>query len=99
MDDGEAGGSYRLEAPRSAVHSPPQNLSQLTFRRAAHGEIYYPMSRPAELNPCAGKNDGTSCGAGCVCKGGQWSGIRCSGSRRWELKYQNFEVGAVRFDD
>lgn len=71
MDDGEAGGSYRPEAPRSAVHSPPQNLSQLTFRRAAHGEIYYPMSRPAELNPCAGKNDGTSCGAGCVCKGGQ----------------------------
>jgi hypothetical protein len=35
------------------------------------GETYYPVARPLDLNPCAGKNDGTSCGAGCVCRGGQ----------------------------
>jgi hypothetical protein len=35
------------------------------------GETFYPLSRPFELNPCAGKNDGTSCGPGCVCRGGQ----------------------------
>jgi hypothetical protein len=35
------------------------------------GQIHYPLSRPAELNPCAGKDDGTLCGAGCVCRGGQ----------------------------
>jgi hypothetical protein len=35
------------------------------------GQTFFPLMRPLELNPCAGKNDGTSCGAGCVCRGGQ----------------------------
>jgi hypothetical protein len=35
------------------------------------GQTFFPLLRPSELNPCAGKNDGTSCGPGCVCKGGQ----------------------------
>lgn len=35
------------------------------------GETFFPLSRPSGLNPCAGKDDGTSCGAGCVCRGGQ----------------------------
>ena len=36
-----------------------------------NGEAYYPLALSMELNPCAGKNNGTSCGAGCVCRGGQ----------------------------
>lgn len=41
------------------------------------GETYYQLSSPAEVNPCAGKADGTSCGAGCICKGGQcWYSLR-----------------------
>jgi hypothetical protein len=28
------------------------------------GQTFFPLMRPLELNPCAGKNDGTSCGAG-----------------------------------
>ena len=35
------------------------------------GQMFYPLSRPAELNPCAGKDDGKPCGAGCICRGGQ----------------------------
>jgi hypothetical protein len=28
------------------------------------GQTLYPLSRPLELNPCAGKNDGTPCRGG-----------------------------------
>jgi len=36
------------------------------------GQTFYPLTRHIdELNPCAGKDDGTSCGPGCVCRGGQ----------------------------
>jgi hypothetical protein len=41
------------------------------------GEMYYPLppskslEAPSELNPCAGKENGTSCGSGCVCRNGQ----------------------------
>lgn len=36
------------------------------------GERYYPHPSPdAALNPCAGKENGTSCGPGCVCRNGQ----------------------------
>ena len=35
------------------------------------GQTFFPLSHPLELNPCAGKDDGTSCGGGCVCRGGQ----------------------------
>lgn len=36
------------------------------------GQTFYPLATatPA-LNPCAGKENGTSCGAGCVCRNGQ----------------------------
>ena len=50
---------------------------------------YYPLPEPAHepgmvaqaiLNPCAGADNGTSCGPGCICKDGQ----------RW------YTVGALR---
>jgi len=59
--------------------SEPSGSGSVDFSKGVQidGETYYPMSRPAELNPCAGKNDGTSCGAGCICKGGQcWYSLR-----------------------
>jgi hypothetical protein len=36
-----------------------------------NGQTFYPLSRPSEINPCAGKSDGASCGNGGVCKSGQ----------------------------
>ena len=37
-----------------------------------NGQSFYPLSRPPSvINPCAGKNDNTTCGPGCVCRGGQ----------------------------
>jgi hypothetical protein len=49
---------------------------------AINGEMYYPVTladlespgmgmSPSELNPCAGKRNGASCGPGCVCLNGQ----------------------------
>lgn len=35
------------------------------------GEAYYLLVQPDGQNRCAGKDDGTSCGPGCVCRGGQ----------------------------
>jgi hypothetical protein len=35
------------------------------------GEMYYPLAIASAINPCAGKADGTTCGAGCVCRSGQ----------------------------
>jgi hypothetical protein len=37
-----------------------------------NGEMFYPISNAvSELNPCAGKENGVTCGAGCVCRNGQ----------------------------
>ncbi|WP_031237882.1 hypothetical protein [Mesorhizobium sp. LNJC405B00] len=37
-----------------------------------NGRAYFPLDTlVANLNPCAGKIDGTSCGTGCVCRAGQ----------------------------
>jgi hypothetical protein len=36
-----------------------------------NGSHFYPLLRPVGMNPCAGRNDGTPCGPGCVCRGGQ----------------------------
>lgn len=49
------------------------NEKRIDFNKSIEldGEAYFPLSQPRELNPCAGKDDGTSCGAGCVCRGGQ----------------------------
>jgi len=39
------------------------------------GEKYYPLDHglcaPGEMNPCAGKRNGASCGPGCICQNGQ----------------------------
>jgi hypothetical protein len=35
------------------------------------GKTLFLLKGGSEINPCAGKEDGTSCGAGCVCRGGQ----------------------------
>ncbi|NKK60612.1 hypothetical protein GFM44_32790 [Rhizobium leguminosarum bv. viciae] len=37
-----------------------------------NGTEYYPLnSAGSGKNPCAGKDNGTSCGPGCICYGGQ----------------------------
>jgi hypothetical protein len=56
MSEGESGGSSSVDVSKGIE---------------IEGQTFYPLSRPSELNPCAGKNDGTSCGSGCVCRGGQ----------------------------
>ncbi|EJL51634.1 hypothetical protein PMI09_04424 [Rhizobium sp. CF122] len=36
------------------------------------GITYFPLKNvPSVINPCAGKTNGTSCGPGCICQGGQ----------------------------
>ena len=35
------------------------------------GHSYYSLVQTSELNPCAGKTNGTSCGPGCNCVNGQ----------------------------
>lgn len=37
------------------------------------GEMYYPAPQTLteSINPCAGKQDHTSCGPGCICLAGQ----------------------------
>lgn len=38
-----------------------------------NGEMFYPAPTPLTkaLNPCAGKQNNTSCGPGCICLSGQ----------------------------
>jgi hypothetical protein len=56
MSESESGGGESVDASKGVE---------------IDGQTHFPLSRPAELNPCAAKDDGTSCGAGCVCRGHQ----------------------------
>jgi hypothetical protein len=35
------------------------------------GQTFFPLLRPSTVNECAGKADGTPCGAGGQCRAGQ----------------------------
>ncbi len=56
---------------KEPTHTKVSGSVQL-LRRSAQGKEFFAFSTRAGMpGPCDGKADGTSCGSGCTCLGGQ----------------------------